>query len=119
MSFFISSAHANEAASGAANAAAANAYGDYGTIIIMVAFGLIFYFMIIRPQQKRAKAHRELMNSISKGNEVLTNGGLVGRVTKVSDSGYITIALNETNEVVIKRDFIAAVLPKGTIKELE
>ncbi|SET12293.1 preprotein translocase subunit YajC [Thorsellia anophelis] len=114
MSFFISSAHAAAPAAGAAPA-----YGDYGTIIIMLAFGLIFYFMIIRPQQKRAKAHKELMNSISKGNEVLTNGGLIGRVTKVSESGYISIALNENNEVIIKRDFIAAVLPKGTMKELE
>ncbi|MFP3374367.1 preprotein translocase subunit YajC, partial [Pseudomonas sp. SIMBA_068] len=50
--------------------------------------------------------------------EVLTSGGLVGRVTKVSDTGYVAIALNDTNEVVIKRDFVAAVLPKGTIKAL-
>lgn len=115
MSFFISSAHAAAPAA----AAATPGYGDYGTIVIMLAFGLIFYFMIIRPQQKRAKAHKELMNSITKGNEVLTNGGLIGRVTKVAESGYITIALNENNEVIIKRDFIAAVLPKGTMKDLE
>ncbi|MFP3335789.1 preprotein translocase subunit YajC, partial [Pseudomonas sp. SIMBA_064] len=81
-----------------------------------VVFGLIFYFMILRPQQKRAKEHKKLMDSISKGDEVLTSGGLVGRVTKVSDTGYVAIALNDTNEVVIKRDFVAAVLPKGTIK---
>ncbi|VFS60083.1 preprotein translocase subunit YajC [Raoultella planticola] len=48
--------------------------------------------------------------------KVLTNGGLVGRVTKVAESGYIAIALNDTTEVVIKRDFVAAVLPKGTMK---
>jgi len=83
-----------------------------------VVFGLIFYFMILRPQQKRAKEHKKLMDSISKGDEVLTSGGLVGRVTKVSDTGYVAIALNDTNEVVIKRDFVAAVLPKGTIKAL-
>jgi len=81
-------------------------------------FGLIFYFMILRPQQKRAKEHKKLMDSIAKGDEVLTSGGLVGRVTKVSDTGYVSIALNETNEVVIKRDFVAAVLPKGTMKAL-
>ncbi|PLP11370.1 preprotein translocase subunit YajC, partial [Klebsiella pneumoniae] len=50
--------------------------------------------------------------------EVLTNGGLVGRVTKVAETGYIAIALNDTTEVVIKRDFVAAVLPKGTMKAL-
>ena len=85
---------------------------------MLVVFGLIFYFMILRPQQKRAKEHKKLMESISKGDEVLTSGGLVGRVTKVSDTGYVSIALNETNEVVIKRDFVAAVLPKGTMKAL-
>jgi len=87
-------------------------------VIMLVVFGLIFYFMILRPQQKRAKEHKKLMDSIAKGDEVLTSGGLVGRVTKVSDTGYVSIALNETNEVVIKRDFVAAVLPKGTMKAL-
>lgn len=54
------------------------------------------------------------MSSIAKGDEVLTNGGLVGRATPVAESGYIAIALNDTTEAVIKRDFVAAVLPKGT-----
>ncbi|ATO32027.1 Preprotein translocase subunit YajC (T 3.A.5.1.1) [Dickeya dianthicola RNS04.9] len=85
---------------------------------MLAVFGLIFYFMILRPQQKRSKEHKKLMDSISKGDEVLTNGGLVGRVTKVADNGFITIALNDTNEVVIKRDYVTSVLPKGTIKAL-
>ena len=63
---------------------------------MLVVFGLIFYFMILRPQQKRTKEHKKLMDSISKGDEVLTNGGLVGRVTKVAETGYIAIALNDT-----------------------
>lgn len=110
MSLFISDAVA---------AAGAPSQGSpYSLVIMLVVFGLIFYFMILRPQQKRAKEHRKLMDSISKGDEVLTSGGLVGRVTKVSDTGYVAIALNDTNEVVIKRDFVAAVLPKGTIKAL-
>ncbi|GAJ67747.1 preprotein translocase subunit YajC [Edwardsiella piscicida] len=85
---------------------------------MLVVFGLIFYFMILRPQQKRAKEHKKLMESISKGDEVLTNGGLIGRVVKVADTGYIAIALNDTTEVIIKRDFVTAVLPKGTMKAL-
>ena len=110
MSFFISDAVA---------AAGAPSQGSpYSLGIMLVVFGLIFYFMILRPQQKRAKEHKKLMDSIAKGDEVLTSGGLVGRVTKVSDTGYVSIALNETNEVVIKRDFVAAVLPKGTMKAL-
>ena len=110
MSLFISDAVA---------AAGAPSQGSpYSLVIMLVVFGLIFYFMILRPQQKRAKEHKKLMESISKGDEVLTSGGLVGRVTKVSETGYVSIALNETNEVVIKRDFVAAVLPKGTMKAL-
>ncbi|MFP1883833.1 preprotein translocase subunit YajC [Lonsdalea quercina] len=111
MSLFISDA--------VAATAGAPAQGNTYTLFIMLAvFGLIFYFMILRPQQKRAKEHKKLMDSISKGDEVLTNGGLVGRVTKVSENGYIAIELNENNEVVIKRDFVASVLPKGTMKAL-
>lgn len=110
MSFLISDAVA---------ATGAPAQGSPMSLILMlVVFGLIFYFMILRPQQKRTKDHKKLMEAITKGDEVLTNGGLVGRVTKVSDNGYIAIALNDTNEVVIKRDFVAAVLPKGTMKAL-
>jgi len=111
MSFFISDAIA-------APAGAAGQGSSTSLIIMLVVFGLIFYFMILRPQQKRAKEHKKLMESIGKGDEVLTTGGLIGRVTKVSDTGYIAIALNDTNEVLIKRDFVAAVLPKGTIKAL-
>lgn len=111
MSFFISDAIAAPAA-GAAQG------GPMPMILMLVVFGLIFYFMILRPQQKRTKEHRTLMESIAKGDEVLTNGGLVGRVTKVAENGYIAIALNDTTEVVIKRDFVAAVLPKGTMKAL-
>ncbi|TQS54278.1 preprotein translocase subunit YajC [Salmonella enterica subsp. enterica serovar Typhimurium] len=98
MSFFISDAVA---------ATGAPAQGSPMSLILMlVVFGLIFYFMILRPQQKRTKEHKKLMDSIAKGDEVLTNGGLVGRVTKVAEAGYIAIALNDTTEVVIKRDFV-------------
>ena len=108
MSFFISDAVA--ATGGAAQGS------PMSLILMLVVFGLIFYFMILRPQQKRTKEHKNLMSSIAKGDEVLTNGGLVGRVTKDAESGYI--AMNDTTEVVIKRDFVAAVLPKGTMKAL-
>ncbi|AIR04478.1 MULTISPECIES: preprotein translocase subunit YajC [Cedecea] len=110
MSFFISDA--------VASAGAAPGQSQWTLIPMLVVFGLIFYFMILRPQQKRTKEHKKLMDSIAKGDEVLTNGGLVGRVTKVAETGYVVIALNDTTEVVIKRDFVAAVLPKGTMKAL-
>ncbi|WP_348666395.1 preprotein translocase subunit YajC [Arsenophonus symbiont of Ornithomya chloropus] len=88
----------------------------YSLIIMLVIFGLIFYFMILRPQQKRAKEHKKLIDSISKGDEILTTGGIIGRVIKISATGYIVLALNDTNEVTIKQDFVTAVLPKGTMK---
>ncbi|MBD1576690.1 MULTISPECIES: preprotein translocase subunit YajC [Vibrio] len=111
MSLFISQAHA---AGGAAPAG-----GGMEMFIMLGMFAVIFYFMIYRPQAKRAKAHKTLMASMSKGDEVLTNGGLIGKIVKVSDENdYILLALNENNEVTIKKDFITAVLPKGTLKSL-
>ncbi|USD65779.1 preprotein translocase subunit YajC [Vibrio sp. SCSIO 43136] len=93
--------------------------GGFEMLIMLGMFGVIFYFMIYRPQAKRAKEHKNLMASMSKGDEVLTNGGLVGKITKVADDNdYIAIALNDNNEVTIKKDFVTAVLPKGTLKSL-
>nr|BET44599.1 MAG: preprotein translocase subunit YajC [Candidatus Aschnera chinzeii] len=91
----------------------------YFLLVMLILFGLIFYFMILRPQQKRTKEHKKLIDSVTPGDEILTTGGLLGCVTKVNKSGYIIVALNENNEAIIKRDFIAAILPKGTIKSLE
>ena len=87
MSFFISDAVA---------ATGAPAQGSPMSLILMlVVFGLIFYFMILRPQQKRTKEHKKLMDSIAKGDEVLTNGGLVGRVSKVADNAVINFSQRE------------------------
>lgn len=88
-------------------------------IFILIIFGAIFYFMIYRPQAKRQKQQRELLASLSKGEEVLTSGGLIGKITKITaDNDNIVIALNDTTEITIKRDFVVAVLPKGSLKSL-
>lgn len=88
-------------------------------IFMLVMFGLIFYFMIFRPQSKRVKEHKNLMASISKGDEVLTSGGILGKVTKIGDeSDYVLLAINDNNQITIKKDYIAAVLPKGSIQSL-
>ncbi len=107
---FISQAHAS--------ADAAQQGGGMQLVIMMVLFAVIFYFMIYRPQAKRVKEHKDLMASMSKGDEVLTGGGLVGKITKIDDTDFIVIALGEKNEVTIKKDFVTAVLPKGTIQSL-
>lgn len=82
-------------------------------IFIFIIFGLIFYFMIYRPQAKRNKAHKQLMAELSKGTKVLTSGGLVGRIVKITpDSDDIVIELNANTQVSIKRNFIVSILPK-------
>ncbi|CZF81517.1 MULTISPECIES: preprotein translocase subunit YajC [Grimontia] len=108
---FISQAHA--AAEGAPQG------GGMQLFIMLGLFAVIFYFMIYRPQAKRVKEHKNLMASMGKGDEVLTGGGLVGKITKISDENdFIVIALSDNNEVTIKKDFVTAVLPKGTIQSL-
>ena len=88
-------------------------------LFIFIIFGLIFYFMIYRPQAKRNKEHKKLMSELAKGTEVLTAGGIIGKITKVPEKGdVIVIALNDKTEITINRNYIAAVLPKGTIETL-
>ena len=88
-------------------------------LFIFIIFGLIFYFMIYRPQAKRNKEHKKLMSELTKGTEVLTAGGIIGKITKVPEKGdVIVIALNDKTEITTTRNYIAAVLPKGTIETL-
>ncbi len=112
MSFLISSAHAQDAATGQPG-------GEFGMLIMLAVFGLIFYFLLYRPQAKRVKEHKNLVSSLTKGDEVLTQGGLVGKITKVSDDkDFIEIALNESNNIVVQKSAVSAVLPKGTMKSI-
>lgn len=111
MSLFIGKAHA-------AGAPAA-AGGGMEMIIMLAVFGLVFYFMIYRPQAKRVKEHKSLMSELSKGDEVLTQGGIVGRIVKVSDEkDFIVVSIAEGTEVTVQKGSINAVLPKGTMKSL-
>ncbi len=107
MSFFISPAMA-EGAGGPAG-------GDLSSLIFLVGFAAIFYFMMWRPQSKRAKEHKELIAGLNKGDEVVTSGGLIGKVTKV-DEDYIAIEVAENTELKFQKGHVAAALPKGTIK---
>lgn len=112
MSLFISSAHATAGAG-------TQSGGGWDLIIMLLAFGLIFYFLIFRPQAKRVKEHKNLMGALGKGDEVLTQGGLVGRISKISDEkDFVVLAINETTEVTVQKGSISAVLPKGTLKSL-
>ncbi|WP_299073924.1 preprotein translocase subunit YajC [uncultured Paraglaciecola sp.] len=111
MSLFISNAYAQEAG-GAAG-------GGFEMLIMLGVFGLIFYFMLYRPQAKRVKDHKDLVTSLSKGDEVLTQGGMVGKIVKVTDEkDFIEIALNDSTNIVIQKSAVSAVLPKGTMKAI-
>jgi len=108
MSFFISDA--------AAAAAPASQQSDPMTSLLF--FGgmiLIFYFILIRPQSKRAKEHRELVSQLSKGDEVVTNGGILGKITDVSEQ-YITVEIAENVQMKFQRAAVSTVLPKGSLK---
>ena len=109
---FISNAYASAAG-------APQGGGTMELIFMLAIFGLIFYFMIFRPQSKRVKEHKNLMSSLGKGDEVLTSGGMLGKIAKISDeSDYVLLSLNDTTQITIKKDYIAAVLPKGSIQSL-
>ncbi len=110
MSFLISAAQAQEAA-----APAAPPGGDLVSLLMLVGFVAIFYLMIWRPQAKRAKEHKSLLAGLQKGDEVVTSGGIVGRVNKVVDD-FVVIEVSDTVELKIQKVAIAAALPKGTLK---
>jgi preprotein translocase subunit YajC len=80
-----------------------------------VALIVIFYFMLIRPQQKKAKEHQALISKLSAGDEVVTNGGLLGRVTEVGDT-FITLEIADGVRVKVQKFQIASLMPKGTLK---
>ncbi len=91
-----------------------------GMLPIILMF-VILYFLMIRPQMKRQKEHRNLIAALAKGDEVVTAGGLLGKVTKVNDS-YVTVEVSELAdkpvEVIMQKSSVSTVLPKGTIKAL-
>jgi preprotein translocase subunit YajC len=105
----ISNAYAQTAAAGGAM----DIMG-FLPIILMIA---VFYFLMIRPQQKKAKEHKALLEALSKGDEVVTQTGMLGRITKVGDE-FVTVEIAENVEIKMQKGAIAAVLVKGTLKNL-
>lgn len=88
-----------------------------GQLLIPIAFFAIFYFIIIRPQSKRAKEHRAMVDGLKAGNEVVFAGGLVGKIKKV-DGDYAVITLNNTTDVKVQRASVISVLPSGTVDNI-
>lgn len=111
MNFFISEAWAEAPAA----AAGAQQGSPFMTLIMLGVLFAAFYFILIRPQAKRAKEHKAMVAALAKGDEVVTAGGVLGRVTNLSDS-YITVDIANGVEVKVQRQAVQTVLPKGTIK---
>ena len=91
--------------------------GDIMAFLPMIAIVVVFYFLLIRPQQKRAKETKSMLSALQKGDEVVTAGGVVGRISKLSDA-YASVEIAPNVEVAVQRSAISLVLPKGTIKAL-
>nr|MBO2509355.1 preprotein translocase subunit YajC [Gammaproteobacteria bacterium] len=111
MSFLIPAAYADAAAPAAAPA------GTGFEWIFLIGFLVIFYLMIWRPQAKRAKEHKNLLASLQKGDEVVTSGGIAGKVTKVADD-FVVVEVSDSVELKFQKGAIAATLPKGTLKAI-
>ncbi|MSQ73819.1 MAG: preprotein translocase subunit YajC [Betaproteobacteria bacterium] len=90
--------------------------GWAGLLPIALMFVLL-YFMMIRPQMKRAKEHKSMTEALQKGDEVIAAGGVLGRISKISDA-YISLEIAENTEVHVQRGAVQTLLPKGTIKSL-
>ena len=108
---FVATAYAQTAG------AAAGAPGafDFMSFLPLILIFLVFYFLLIRPQQKKQKEHRQMIDALAVGTEVVTGGGVLGKVTDLGDQ-FVTVEIADGVKVKIQRHSIAAVLPKDTLK---
>lgn len=107
---FITNAYAQSASSGFS----LDSMGSFLPILLMF---VILYFLMIRPQQKKQKEQRDMLSALAVGDEVLTAGGIVGKITKVTEN-FITLEISEGTEIIIQKASIVSLLPNGTIENL-
>ncbi len=107
MDFFIASVYAQ--------ADGASQPGGLMSFLPLIVIFVIFYFLLIRPQMKRSKEHRQLVSALATGDEVVTTGGMLGRITNVTDS-FVTVEVAEKVQIKVQKQAIANVMPKGTVK---
>ena len=108
MNFFISDAMAQAAGTGP--------QGGLVAFLPMIALFVIFYFLLIRPQQKRQKEHKAMLAEIGKGDEVVTMGGLLGKVVDLNDN-FMTLEVAKGTHVKVQRNLVQSMMPKGTMKD--
>lgn len=107
-----------ETAQKAGQAAAQQHASPWSMFLLPLLIIVFFYFVLIRPQSKRAKEHKNLLSKVGIGDEVLTAGGMVGRVTKLKDN-FIVISIAKGVEITMQKSSIASVLPKGTMDAVD
>lgn len=110
MSFFIANAHAQAAGD-------APQGGDLFQIAFLIGLFVLFYFIAIRPQRKRQKEHTEMVSALSKGDEVVTSSGILGKISSLDDT-YTVLTVSDKVDLKFQRVHIHAVLPKGTLKSI-
>jgi preprotein translocase subunit YajC len=106
---FISNAYAQTAGAGAES--------SLMTFLPLLLMFAVLYFIMIRPQMKRQKEHRNMLSAMAKGDEVITNGGVVGKVSKVGEA-YVGVEIADGVEITVQKSAVTTILPKGTIKSL-
>ena len=109
---FISSAFAQSAPAGG------DPGGGFMTLLPIVLMFVLLYFLMIRPQMKRAKEAKAMIEALQKGDEVVTAGGVLGRITKISEA-YISLEIAPNTEISVQKSAVQVLLPKGTLKSIQ
>jgi len=92
-------------------------FGSLGGILPLILIFVVFYFLLIRPQQKKVKEHRAMLDALRRGDKIVTNGGIIGKVTRV-DEQFFVIEVAKGVELKLQKHAVSAALPKGTIKKI-
>lgn len=88
-----------------------------GSVAFLLFFMVVFYFLVWRPQSKRAAQHRSLIANLNVGDEIITSGGILGKISSIGDS-YIKVEISSESSISVQKSYISSVIPKGTIKSI-
>jgi preprotein translocase subunit YajC len=101
-----------------AQAGGSAAGGGLQSMLLIVLMFVVLYFLMIRPQMKRAKEHKSMIDALQKGDEVVTSGGVLGRISRLNEN-YVTLEIAKAVEIQVQRGSVQVLLPKGTLKNIE
>lgn len=107
----------SNAVAATSQSSSSNAAGGLSSILLLIGFVVIFYFLLWRPQSKRAKEQQQLVANLAKNDEVITSGGILGKITKVSDQ-FVVLMIAENVEITVQKQSVISSVPKGTMNTL-